>query len=272
MTLLADLAVNGTRAVMTALVLPPVPLLALMLWGTWRVRRQRRGGVALVLVSVAALWFSQCDVTAELLQRMLEPPPALTPADIDAMAARSRAGMPLAIVMLGGGVEPEAPEYGAPQLEAHALARLRYALWLGRATGVPVGASGGGGTAQDPGMLAEAAIADRIARDEAGRPLRWVEARARTTRENAMYTAPMLQKDGVREVWIVTHAWHMRRALRDFERIATALPAPGLIVHAAPMGFGAPRQIAALRWLPSGEGGWRVRAELREMLGLLAGA
>jgi uncharacterized SAM-binding protein YcdF (DUF218 family) len=276
MSLLADLAVNGGRAVLTALVLPPVPLLALALWGAWRARRQRRDGAALVIAAVVGLWFSQCDVSADALQRTLGPPHALTKDDIDGMAARARAGGSFAILMLGGGVEPQAPEYGAPQLETHAMARLRYALWLGRETGIPVGATGGGGPAQDIEGLAEAAIAARIARDEAGRPLRWAETRSRTTRENAAYSVPMLEKDGVREVWIVTHAWHMRRALRDFERAAsepvTSASAPRLIVHAAPMGLGQPRQIAPLRWMPSGEGGWRVRAALREWLGLLAGA
>jgi uncharacterized SAM-binding protein YcdF (DUF218 family) len=272
MTTLPEFLMSAWRSAMTALVLPPVPLLALAAWGAWRARAARRGGRRLVVAAIVGLWFSQCDVTADVLDAWLAPPPALARADVDALGARVRAGAPVAIVCLGGGVVPLAPEYGAPSLEIHAMARLQYAMWLARATGAPLAVTGGGGPGEDRGGLNEGDIAARLAREQGGPAPRWVETTSRSTHENATSVLPMLAHDGIRDVWIVTHGWHMPRALRDFQRVASAMPAPGLVIHAAPMGAGAPRHWPALRWMPSSEGAWRVRSDLRELIGLSVGA
>ena len=51
--------------------------------------------------------------------------------------------------------------------------------------------------------------------------------RSRVTWENAKFSADILRKEGITSVYVVTHAWHMRRALLAF--------APtGLTVTAAP--------------------------------------
>ena len=265
---------DTARLLATVALMPPTPFLVLAAWGAWRARRQRRGGLALVGTALAGLWLSQCDATADGLSAVLVPtPPALSAADVTHLAARARAGEPIAIVVLGGGVEATAEDPGSAQPEVHAMARLRYALGLARATGLPLAASGGVGTAQAGAVaVPEAAVDARIARDEFGQTLRWLEDRSTNTRENAAFTLPMLARDGIRDVWVVTHGWHMRRAMRDFERAAAALPAPRIVVHAAPMGLAVTRQVAWLRWCPSADGAWRVRVAWREWLGWVAGA
>jgi uncharacterized SAM-binding protein YcdF (DUF218 family) len=64
-------------------------------------------------------------------------------------------------------------------------------------------------------------------------PARWVEQDAGTTWENAAFSAPMLRRDGIGTVYVVTHAWHMRRALIAFRAAGlAAVPAPILLEHA----------------------------------------
>ena len=73
-------------------------------------------------------------------------------------AILAAAKKPVAIVILGGGSEPFAPEYGVSSLQAASLERLRYGLWLAGETGAPVAFSGGVGHAQ-AGATQEARVA-----------------------------------------------------------------------------------------------------------------
>jgi uncharacterized SAM-binding protein YcdF (DUF218 family) len=70
----------------------------------------------------------------------------------------------------------------------------------------------------------------RILVNEFGVPVRWVEDRSIDTHENATLSAEMLKRDGVSSVLLVTHAWHMRRAMLAFQ-------SAGLAPVAAPTRF-----------------------------------
>lgn len=264
-------ALQAWKPVLTALLLPPVPWLLLVVLGCRSLARGRRRGWWLVLPALAALWLGSTAVAADAFSRWagMNPPPiardrlaALAQASTGVNAAQART----AVVVLGGGRELYAPAYGEADLSAESLARLRYGVWLSRATGAPIAFSGGTGWAQPEGP-AEADIAARIAEREFGRPLRWRETRSRDTRENARLTLPMLRADGVRQVLLVTHGWHMQRALRAFRDVAE-----GIVVEAAPMGLldEAPRTL--VDWLPSHAGHTRMRQTLREWIGLWWGA
>src|SRR5436190_187634 len=75
-------------------------------------------------------------------------------------------------------------------------------------------------------------------------PVSWSDDRSRTTYENAVYTAQLLKADRITSVVIVTHAWHLRRALWAFERVGLK-----------PLPWPAPRTFIRLRriddFLPS---------------------
>jgi uncharacterized SAM-binding protein YcdF (DUF218 family) len=75
-------------------------------------------------------------------------------------------------------------------------------------------------------------------------PVSWAEDRSRTTRENADFTAPLLQDQGITTVVLVSHAWHLPRGLWSFERAGLK-----------PMPWPAPRSVVRLRriddFLPS---------------------
>ena len=162
------------------------------------------------------------------------------------------------------------PEYGVSSLTNNAMERLRYGLWLGRETGVPVMFSGGVGWAQVGSTPApEAQIAARIAAQDFGRPLKWTEERSRDTRENAIYSLTLLKEQGIRRVLVVTHQTHMPRAMRAFEQAAQG---SGIAFEAAPVDVLNTPVTHWSSWMPSEGGLVQVRQVLHEFFGRLFGA
>ena len=266
--LLALLGIESWKPILTTLLLPPVPLLLLTLIGARLVLPRRGLGWVLSLLSVALLWLSACTGAAPLLgQFSLHPPPPLTLDRLQALKAEGQAKHPIAIVVLGGGMESLAPEYGVASLRAPSLERLRYGIWLGRETGLPVAFSGGVGWAQLDSKP-EAQIAAQIAAAEYGRPLKWVEDNSRDTRENAIRTIALLKPQGIRHIVLVTHGYHMPRALRQFEQAAGGQ----ITIEPAPMGLAKRSDLPALTWMPSSLGFEDTRNVLRELLGRAVGA
>lgn len=260
------LGLESWKPVLTALLLPPVPLLLMVLVGARLILPRRGLGWFVTVVGVLLLWLSACTGSARLLSQFaLHPPAALTAQRIEELNAH--ANPTTAIVVLGGGLEPYAPEYGVGSLQRLSLERLRYGIWLSRATGLPLAFSGGVGWAQ-PDALPEARIAAQIAANEFGRPLKWVEDRSRDTRENAQRSVALLRQAGITHIVLVTHGWHMPRALHAFERAAGA----AMTIEPAPMGLAHGTELPALEWIPTSKGTTEVRQILRELLGRLAGA
>jgi uncharacterized SAM-binding protein YcdF (DUF218 family) len=264
--ILLSLGVEGWKPVITALLMPPVPLFLLVLAGTWFVARRRwLLGWLLVLLSVVAMWFLCTGALSHVLRLgLLKPPPALTEQQVAELKRAPRT----AIIVLGGGRRVFAPEYGLSSLNERSIDRLRYGAWLARETGLPLGFSGGVGHGGEPGP-SEAEIAERIAKDEFARPLKFAEIQSRDTRENAVRTLAMLEPQGVDRVVIVTHGYHMPRALANFERAAAGKPWRFL---AAPMGMHPAGRLRATDWLPTGQGFLDNRILLHEIVGKLIGA
>ena len=243
-------------------------LLGLVLAWRWRLR-YRLGASLLLTLSMALLWLSTCQAPGAWLQRQWASSPALRP-DRMADLRRSLAGRKAVVLVLSGGVHPLAPEYGEAHWVDGAFQRLHYGVWLGRQIGVALMASGGAGHAGSAG-LGEAAVAGRILIRDYGSTLRWTEAASRDTRENARFSLTLLQAEGIQDMLLVTHGWHMKRALRAFEQEAARMGYPVHLVP-APMGLAAPSGPALLQWLPSPDGYRRSHQVLREMLGWVAGA
>jgi uncharacterized SAM-binding protein YcdF (DUF218 family) len=267
-SLFTTLGIEPWKPVITALLLPPVPLLLLVLIGA-RLLLPRRGlGWLVIVVSVVLLWLSACTGAVRALGPLfLQTPPALSFDRVRELRAEAAAKKSLAIVILGGGSEPFAPEYGVSSLQAKSLERLRYGLWLSAQTGAPVAFSGGTGRGQE-GSTSEARVAAKIAADEFNRPIRWVEGDSRDTRENAALTMALLKPAGINHVVLVTHGYHMARALRDFVDAA----GPGVQIEPAPMGLAKNLAPPPLDWLPSAAGFRDMRLMLRELAGSAAGA
>jgi len=219
-----DLVSNGFLAA-------PTVFIALSLIGALIALRWRRAGVALALASSLCLYGAAMPVLSSYLLRRLE---AMVPRSGDLRAAQ-------AIVVLGGDVRlgdgADIPDTLGPL----SLERIVFAAEAYRRLHLPVAVTGGRvrGAHASEGALMKAALE----RDFAV-AVRWNEDRSRTTWENALFTARLLQPDKITTVVVVTHAWHLPRALWSFSRVGlTALPWP------APLA--APQPVAAGDFLPS---------------------
>jgi uncharacterized SAM-binding protein YcdF (DUF218 family) len=263
------LGIAAWKPYLSVLILPPVPLIVLMLVGARLILPRRGLGWTLVLLSALLMWLGATTGTARLLaQALLEPTPALTADAIAGIRAQVQASLPIAIVVLGGGMRPLSPEYGLSNLTPLGLERLRYGLWLGHETGAPVAFSGGVGWGRDQGDTPEAQIAARIASQEFARPLKWIEDRSRDTRENAALTVALLKDQGIREIVLVTHDFHQPRARRAFEDAAQG----ALRIVPAPIATVTLPSDTAFDWLPTESGFADVHHVLHEALGRLFGA
>lgn len=252
------------KPVLTALALPPAPMIFGVLIGAKLLSTRTRWGWGLILLSTLCLWISSTMGWSDFLARhFLETPEPMSERRI---AELRRAPGKTAIVVLGGGVEELAPEYGAANLTGTSLERLRYALRLSRTTQIPIAFSGGVGWAQGHGTP-EAEVAARIAASEFGTPLKWAEATSRDTVENAAKTIPILKEDGIKRIILVTHGWHMPRAMTAFKRQAHGQ----MIVEAAPMGLGQRSTTPLMQWLPTGDGAIQSRRVTTELIGRLMG-
>ncbi len=241
------------KPLLTALVLPPAGPILVAAAGLLLARRRRGAGLALAAIALGGLWaLSSQAVALRLADTLLPLPAPVTPAQVRQVQA---------VVVLGGGVLPWAPEYGAAQPNAHTAARLRYGAWLVRQTGLPLAFAGGvGWSAAGTGFAPEAQVAGAYLQ-ELGVPLRWADDASRDTAENASRIHALLAPAGVRRIALVTDAWHLPRAVHHFR-------AAGFEVLPAPTGLPVAQHRPLLTWLPSSEGAQLARQVLRERLGL----
>ena len=203
-----------------SLILPPGSILLLIFLGLicWRRPWMGRG---LVLLSALTLLFLSLPIVSSTLMRGLEPYPALGPAQLEHTGADS-------IVVLSANRDTDAPEYGADSVGDLTLQRLRYAAWLHHKTGLPLVVTGGKGTPYEDPSLAH--LMRQVLEKEFAAPVTAMEARSTDTWENALFTAEVLKRENMQHILLVTHAWHLPRAVEAFERA-------GVRVTAAPTAF-----------------------------------
>lgn len=261
------LGIDAWRPALSALALPPVPFIVLVLVAGRLFSRYRVRAWLTLLLGCLGLWFSCTNIVSQGLHHWLMPPlRALSPNEVSDLKGAPRT----AIVVLGAGRRDLAPEYGVSELTPLGLERLRYALWLGKQTGLPVMYSGGLGHGANPGQT-EAEIAARTAERDFGRPLRWTEDKSRDTRENALKSVPLLKEQGIDRIVLVTHAYHMARARINFQK-AIAAGGTAIKLEVAPMGVRPSFKPRLADFLPSREGYSHTRLVLHEFFARLIGA
>jgi len=130
-----------------------------------------------------------------------------------------------AIVVLGGGTYFNAPEYGGIDTVGDgSLLRLRYAARLQRETGKPILVTGGKPLGN---ASSEAQQMKAVLEKEFNVPVQWAEDASDNTLENARYSYQLLQKTGIKRIYLVTHAWHMPRSAMAFQAAGfEVIPAP----------------------------------------------
>lgn len=222
------------KKILAALLLPPAGLLLPAFLGLWLIGRERGKlrslGVMLLSVSLTALFALSLPAVGKRLLASLETLPPLS-------AQQLADGQ--AIVVLGNGLYPQAPEYGGDTVNAHTLERLRYAARLARNSRLPVLVSGGapeGGTPEAQAMREVLTQDFKVA-------VKWTESTSRDTAENARHSAVALKAAGISRIVLVSHGWHLPRAVPLFA-------AQGMTVIPAPLGFSTPAGDPLLDWLP----------------------
>lgn len=188
----------------SAFLLPPLNLILLGTIGTLLLKRRPRIGKALVISALTLLYLLSTPFVAETALQKLE-----------TLSTRHSFDSIQAIVVLGAGTYFNAPEYDGSTVNRLGLERIRYAARLHRLTGKPMLATGGSPLG---GNSSEASQMKAVLEKEFQVPVKWVEGGSRNTRENAYKSFAMLKKDGVSRIALVTHAWHMPRASREFEQ------------------------------------------------------
>lgn len=232
------------KSILRNLVLPPAGPVLLACAGLLLLKRSARAGRTLIGTGLALLWLLSTPIIAEGLTRLAQRCPALDPNRIpDAQAI---------VVLGGGGFRSRAPEYGGGRAaELELLERLDYAAWLSRRTALPVLVTGLG---------EEAATMHDVLWRDFGIPVRWVDARAGDTFENARNAARLLSAEGLRRIILITSGTHMLRSVHEFE-------ATGLSVIAAPVGNRLGHAHGLREYFPSATGLLRSYGALYELLG-----
>lgn len=203
------------KLAIVSFVLPPGGPLVLMLLGLLLLRRRPRAGRLLCITGVAALWLAALPIAAAGLVTALG---GARPLDFAATASAD------AIVILGGGVRPQAAEYDGDTLGRLTLERTRYGAWLARKTALPVLVTGGRlreGTRTEAELMRDVLVAEYQV------PVRWLEDQSRNTRENAQRAAQLLLRDGKRRIVLVMHGFDAARVPAQFEAAGLqVIPAP----------------------------------------------
>lgn len=233
------------------LVLPPVCLFILAALGWLIGRFWPRTGRGVIWTAIVLLYLASTPLIGGNLLRSLQTSPPLT---VEALTPDAGA-----IVVLSAGYYRDSPEYGGDTAGPLTMERLRYGAKLQRDLGLPVLVTGGNI------REAEKSLADVMAdalENEFHVPVRWREDRAHDTFQNAQFSAELLNAEGIDTIYLVTHAWHMPRALASFK-------AAGLNVVAAPTMIAGPFDPGISDFVPSASGLSATRFSLHEWIGRL---
>ncbi|HUA78544.1 MAG TPA: YdcF family protein [Acetobacteraceae bacterium] len=199
----------------TALVVPPLAVIPLTVAGAALGWRWRCLGLVLSGISAALLLLLSMPAVSGTLLASLEQGLPLTPPPEDP---------PQAIVILAGdvvhAVGPSGFGIGPLTLERVAAGAVLYDR-----VHLPILVTGG-----RPDTGGGPSIASRMTaalEQDFAVPVRWQDGQSANTWQNAAFSAAILSHHGIGSIYLVTHAWHMRRALfcfRHFGIIATAVP------------------------------------------------
>lgn len=194
----------------------PLLLIVIAIIGVIAGLRWRRTGLTVAIVSLVAFYALATPGVAYLLIAGLE------------KKIENDTGKPVgaaAIVILSGDIQHSADPQAPVRPGLLSLERLDFGAREYRAMPYPVLVTGGPIAGTD--VAVAELMAETLIRDF-GVPVRWRETKARTTFENAEFSAAILKKAGISSAIIVTQRWHMARAIWAFERFG---------IHAIPTKF-----------------------------------
>ncbi|OOR98182.1 hypothetical protein B0187_09585 [Haemophilus paracuniculus] len=191
--------------ILTAIVLPPFNVAVLwmisLLLARWHYKKLSR---FCAVLGIGILYLFSTPFLATKLSDSLVKPDNLTLADYQSAQA---------IVVLGGGMRDSQEIFGKIAIGNTALERMRYAAYLQKSARLPLLITG-----NSPNGNSEARVMAKEFEQFFGVTPRWLEEKAKTTKENAELTAEMLLNQNIRKIILVTNQWHMQRAKMLFEK------------------------------------------------------
>ena len=239
------------KKIVSALILPPTSLILLALIGLWLSRKHPNTGRTVTTISLSTLLILSLPVTGNALLQRLETVPPINAAQLKEVEA---------IVILGGGNNSQAPEFGYEDtVNRWTLQRLRYGAYLQQQTDKPILVTGG---APYGGRPEADAMAETLQRDFHAHSI-WTEDQSKDTAENALYSAAILKQYGIERIALISQSWHLPRAIKLFEQ-------RGLTVYPAPTGYTNEDNEPIIRWLPKASAMDKSSIAIKEYLGRLA--
>jgi uncharacterized SAM-binding protein YcdF (DUF218 family) len=214
---------------------------------------RRRSGILVLVTGILWLALWSMPVVSDRLRLSLEG--RFAPEPVASLPAAD------AIVVLGGGIRGAPPNWPYPDL-GRASDRLWHAARIYHAGKAPRVILSGGSVEWVGERRSEADAMLQLLAD-LGVPPKAVllEARSRTTRENAVYTAEILGTEGIDRVLLVTSALHMPRAVATFRAV-------GIDAVPAATDFEVmPEPNHPIRWLPDAESLFDSTRAVKEYLG-----
>lgn len=206
--------------ILTCILIPPVSLIITAILGLCLSLFRRKLGLWLTMVSLIVLLLCSLPVVSANLVNTLQGDAPILPDELKQTVADAEA-----VVLLAGGRQKLAEEYGDDTVNSFSLVRARYAAWIVKQTHLPLIISGG--RVLDEAKSESELIHDLLQNEFNLSEECCIEEQSRTTYENALYTAKLLEQKSIQSVVLVTHAWHMPRARAAFEHFdVRIIPAP----------------------------------------------
>ncbi|HDR1201282.1 TPA: YdcF family protein [Pasteurella multocida] len=195
----------GLTKIITVVILPPFNVLILWLLSLlFSVLHYKKLSRLCALLGLTILYIFSLPYTSHKIEDSLVIEDKLSLADYQQAQA---------IVLLGGGLRDSKELYDKLTVSAIPLERVRYAAYLQKQTQLPLLITG-----SSPKGISEAQIMANELNTFFSVPTTWVEGKARTTKENALFSREILEKEGIKRVIVVTNQWHMQRAKLLFEQ------------------------------------------------------
>ncbi len=189
----------------TAIIMPPFNILILFVFSLFAfILGCKKAGFFSGLISIGLLYVVSIPYTAQKLSDSLTIEDNLTIEDYKTAQA---------IVVLGGGLRDSKELFGALAVPQIPLERMRYAAYLHKKTELPLLISGA-----SPNGNSEAKVMADEFQEFFNTPVKWLEEKSTTTKENALLSAQLLEKEQIKRIILVTNQWHMQRAKLLFER------------------------------------------------------
>lgn len=210
------------KALLVPFIVPPANLILAALAGALLWRAYPRLSLWLVRVSVLFLVLLSMPVVSGTLLWTLEQglplqPPAGKP--------------PQAIVILTAGLIRTDGGHPGAVVDPLGLQRAAAGAALERRTHLPILVSGGSEGTDVPTL---AAVMRQTLVQDFQVPVRWVEDRSVDTWQNARFSAAILRANKIDSIYLVTHAWHERRALIAFRPTGLAVTAAPVLLNRLP--------------------------------------